>query len=152
LFRDWVSSNGTNGNLPLVGDGSGDATFDPSAVPAGTYVITHTIGFGNCTTVCTAILTVYDAVDATINDIVMPCGTSPAGAIPLTAMFGSGTTLHGSFAGSGSGLIFGDALLYNQPGCYQVAYTASFSTRISRSDLLYPRSGMLVSSRSKPDL
>jgi len=104
----WINTNGDTGYLPLVGDGTGDATFDPSAVPAGTYVITHT-----------------GTVDATINDIVMPCGTSTAGAIPLTAMFGSGTTLHGSFAGSGSGLIFGDVLLYNQPGCYQVAYTAS---------------------------
>jgi len=121
----WLSTSGATGQLPLAGDGSGDAIFDPSAVPAGTYVITHTIGFGSCTTVCTGILTVYEAADATINDIVMPCGTSSSGAIPLTAMVGSGTTVHGTFAGSGNVLVFGDVLLYNGPGCYAIEHSVS---------------------------
>ena len=94
---------GPNGVNYLENDGSGvltsgdggdeDALFNFTGLPAGTYVIEHEVGLENCNHVCTKLLKVKPAVNATITDRTFCASLS--GNVGLSSMFLAGTTTGG---------------------------------------------------------
>jgi subtilisin-like proprotein convertase family protein len=103
-------------------------SFAPST-GAGLYTITYTVSNGSgCTAVESHTVEVFGPVSAALNDVHLACLVQPGGSISLSSLFTTGTTPGGTFTlgtATGNAVISGQALVYQEPGCYEITYTVS---------------------------
>ena len=108
--------------IPL---GSNNFEFSPAVAGVGIHAITYCVNAGEgCTSCYTRNIEVLPAVDATLQDAHIECVTS-SGSVSLSTLFTATTVTGGTFSAgtfNGDGVLSGEVLIYNTPGCYEITY------------------------------